>query len=193
MERKPSYKVVFLGDTSVGKTSIANRLYLNKFKNDNYPTVGSSYCCLDDVSKNFNIDIWDTAGQERYRSLAKLYYRNSDIVLVVCDLSNRESLKMARYWINKLIQEESEATIILVGNKTDLEREISHHDLKKTANEYFFQFIEVSAKDNHNISFLKKTIIDLIKKKDNKTIKEKIILKNGRNCVSGLFSSCSIF
>jgi small GTP-binding protein len=122
MERKPSYKVVFLGDTSVGKTSIANRLYLNKFKNDNYPTVGSSYCCLDDVSKNFNIDIWDTAGQERYRSLAKLYYRNSDIVLVVCDLSNRESLKMVRYWINKLIQEESEATIILVGNKTDLEK-----------------------------------------------------------------------
>ncbi|EDO16447.1 hypothetical protein Kpol_1066p11 [Vanderwaltozyma polyspora DSM 70294] len=138
-------KLVLLGDSSVGKTSIVGRLTTGNFINSN-ATIGAAFVTttieVDDeeminggnngmsskrsIKKRVNFEIWDTAGQERYRSLAPMYYRNTDVALIVFDLSRPQSFKGAQSWIEELnsyVEESSRGEIItvLVGSKKDIE------------------------------------------------------------------------
>ena len=88
-----NYKFVLVGDSAVGKSSIANRYISNDFYEFQEPTIGAAF-----MSKKLNIDdkeikleIWDTAGQERYRSLAPMYYRNASVAIVVYDITKASS------------------------------------------------------------------------------------------------------
>lgn len=118
-------KLVLLGDSAVGKSSLVHRFANDTFNSHQEATIGAAF-----VTKNHQLDsthivdfeIWDTAGQERYKSLAPMYYRNAAAALVVFDITDVHSFNRATLWIKelKLQAVSQDIVIVLVGNKTDL-------------------------------------------------------------------------
>ena len=117
------YKVVLIGNSSVGKTSLVNRIIYKRMLDITNPTIGASFMAhtlLTNKNEKIRLNIWDTAGQERYRSMVSLYYRDVDICMLIFDISNF-SVKDIEYWIKEYTQTSNKkAKIILVGNKADL-------------------------------------------------------------------------
>lgn len=128
----PPYKVVLLGESSVGKTSLAHRFTTNLFDLHTANTIGAAfitkiYTSNTNPERKVKFEIWDTAGQERYRSLTPMYYRNAKIALICLDLHNFEpTFATAKYWIQQLELNNTGSTedimIHLVGTKLDLLR-----------------------------------------------------------------------
>lgn len=150
------YKLVFLGDQSVGKTSIINRFIFDTFEGKDHPTVG-----VDFISKTLNFDnrtirlqLWDTAGQERFRSLIPSYIRDSSVAVVVYDVGNKNSFKNIVKWVNDVRNERgNEVLLVIVGNKIDLEeKEVTKAEGEQLAKENDAIFFEVSAKLGTNIN-----------------------------------------
>ncbi|KHN31372.1 Ras-related protein RABH1e [Glycine soja] len=117
------YKLVFLGDQSVGKTSIITRFMYDKFDINYQATIGIDFLSktmyLED--RTVRLQLWDTAGQERFRSLIPSYIRDSSVAVVVYDVANRQSFLNTNKWIEEVRTERgSDVIIVLVGNKTDL-------------------------------------------------------------------------
>lgn len=99
-------KVVLVGETSVGKTSIINRFKLNIFKNQD-PTTGGTFfsklMILEDEKKSIKFEIWDTAGQEKYRALTKLFYKNAAVCIIVYDITRASSFEeIKKFWIEEI-------------------------------------------------------------------------------------------
>lgn len=121
-----SVKLVLLGDSGVGKTSIATQYISGKAPQSVKPTIGAAF-----VTKSIVVDgqpiellIWDTAGQEVYRGLAPMYYRSALIAIVVYDITRQQSYESVSYWINELKANADSRTIIVVcANKSDLEEQ----------------------------------------------------------------------
>ena len=155
----PQYKLIFLGDQSVGKTCILNRYVNNEFTENYQATIG-----LDFQSKNINIgnqDInilfYDTAGQEKFRSLIPLYTRDAKIILLVYDISCKESFIHLSDWLQELTNvNKNEVIFALIGNKNDLKdsRQVTLEEGQKFAEENNFIFQEISAKENDGFSDL---------------------------------------
>lgn len=117
------FRVVIIGDTSVGKTSFINQLVNQEFSPNQLPTNGASYLCYSDTykTKRFNLQIWDTAGQERFRSLSPIYYRNASAAIVLFSVVSGDSFSSVTRWINEFKSIAGENTVIvIVGNKCDL-------------------------------------------------------------------------
>merc|ERR1712226_717083 len=154
------YKIVFLGDQSVGKTSIITRFMFDSFAVEDYQaTIGIDFLSktmyLED--RTVRLQLWDTAGQERFRSLIPSYIRDSSVAIVVYDITNDASFKQVPKWIEDVRAERgSDVIIMLVGNKTDLadKREVSTEEGEKKANEMGVMFIETSAKAGYNVKQL---------------------------------------
>ncbi|NXH23374.1 RAB17 protein, partial [Bucco capensis] len=151
------YKVVLLGSTSVGKSSLAYRYVKKDFK-DSLPTVGCSFFTqtLNLELATIKLEIWDTAGQEKYHSVCHLYYRGAHAALLVYDIANKETLNRAKLWLRDLEKEflPNEIVIALVGNKTDLaaEREVTTEEGEDFARTKGLLFMETSAKSNHQVN-----------------------------------------
>ena len=155
----PHYKIIFLGDQSVGKSSILNRFYQDRFEPDYQATIG-----LDFQSKNVQIDnqdihllLYDTAGQEKFRSLIPMYTRDANIILLVYDVTSKDSFTHLSQWLKDLTNIKKEEVIFaVVGNKIDLEdkREVSAEEGQNYAKEHEFLFAEVSAKTGNGFSEL---------------------------------------
>lgn len=166
MNSKPIYnqKLVLLGNSSVGKSSILLRYIRNKFVYDQNSTIGASFYTskieLDECIIKF--DIWDTAGQERYHSLAPLYYKGAAVIFVVFDVTNNSSFAQAKNWISELKRLGPEnVLILLIGNKIDIVLQNSEsikvsqdiiNEIVNTNNN--IKYIETSAKINHNIDYI---------------------------------------
>ena len=158
-EDAPHYKLIFLGDQYVGKSSILNRFYQDKFEQDYQATIG-----LDFHSKNVTINgnsvrllLYDTAGQEKFKSLIPMYIRDANIILVVYDITNKDSFTHTEHWVNETKDlKREDAIFVLVGNKTDLEdnRVVQVKEAEEFANEKGFLFQEVSAKTGENVEDL---------------------------------------
>mmetsp|Transcript_37155 Transcript_37155/g.94951 ORF Transcript_37155/g.94951 Transcript_37155/m.94951 type:complete len:214 (-) Transcript_37155:125-766(-) len=153
------YKLVFLGDQSVGKTSIITRFMYDKFDNTYQATIGIDFLSktmyLED--RTVRLQLWDTAGQERFRSLIPSYIRDSSVAVVVYDVSNRTSFLNTSRWIEEVRTERgSDVIVVLVGNKTDLvdKRQVSIEEGDAKAREFNVMFIETSAKAGFNIKAL---------------------------------------
>ncbi|XP_074450683.1 ras-related protein Rab-17 isoform X2 [Larus michahellis] len=151
------YKVVLLGSTSVGKSSLAYRYVKNDFK-ESLPTVGCSFFTqtVNLEVATIKFEIWDTAGQEKYHSVCHLYYRGAHAVLLVYDIAKKETLNRAKLWLRDLEKEflPDEIVIALVGNKTDLaaEREVATEEAEEFARTKGLLFMETSAKSNHQVN-----------------------------------------
>lgn len=158
------YKLVFLGEQSVGKTSLITRFMYDSFDNTYQATIGIDFLSktmyLDD--RTVRLQLWDTAGQERFRSLIPSYIRDSSVAVVVYDITNRASFLNTSKWVDDVRGERgNDVIIVLVGNKTDLndKRQVTTEEGEKKAKEFKdVMFIETSAKAGHNVKTLFKRI-----------------------------------
>jgi small GTP-binding protein len=153
------YKLVFLGDQSVGKTSIITRFMYDTFDSTYQATIGIDFLSktmyLED--RTVRLQLWDTAGQERFRSLIPSYIRDSSVAVVVYDITDRTSFLNTGKWIDDVRTERGQDVIImLVGNKTDLadKRQVSIEEGEAKAKELNVMFIETSAKAGYNVKQL---------------------------------------
>eukprot|EP00730_Choanoeca_flexa_P013313 TRINITY_DN5184_c0_g1_i2.p1 TRINITY_DN5184_c0_g1~~TRINITY_DN5184_c0_g1_i2.p1 ORF type:complete len:207 (+),score=45.76 TRINITY_DN5184_c0_g1_i2:122-742(+) len=153
------FKLVFLGEQSVGKTSLITRFMYDSFDNTYQATIGIDFLSktmyLED--RTVRLQLWDTAGQERFRSLIPSYIRDSSVAVVVYDITNRNSFQQTSKWIDDVRAERGQDVVImLVGNKTDLtdKRQVSIEEGEAKAKELNVMFIETSAKAGHNVKQL---------------------------------------
>lgn len=156
------YKLVLLGDASVGKSCLVVRFCRGEFYEYQEPTIGAAFMTqtvpLKDVTVKF--EIWDTAGQERYRSLAPMYYRGAAAAVVVYDVGSLESFEGAKRWIAELKGLHAAQVIVaLAGNKADLEtRQVSKDVAAAFARDQGILFLETSAKTGVNVHEIFKEI-----------------------------------
>uniref|UniRef100_A0A3Q1BSL3 RAB41, member RAS oncogene family n=1 Tax=Amphiprion ocellaris TaxID=80972 RepID=A0A3Q1BSL3_AMPOC len=153
------FKLVFLGEQSVGKTSLITRFMYDSFDNTYQATIGIDFLSktmyLED--RTIRLQLWDTAGQERFRSLIPSYIRDSAAAVVVYDIANLNSFQQTSKWIDDVRTERgSDVIIMLVGNKTDLadKRQVSVEAAERKARELNVMYIETSAKAGYNVKQL---------------------------------------
>ena len=151
------FKVLLLGNSNVGKSSLFLR-FVDDIWNDTFvPTIG-----VDFKIKTFNIDekkikmqIWDTAGQERFKNIIASYYRGAHGILLIYDVTDKDSFKNLSNWIIEIEKNANKNVLkLLIGNKTDLEdkRVITYNQGKEFADGYGLKYIETSAKKNLNVN-----------------------------------------
>ena len=155
-------KVVLIGDSGVGKTCIISRFISNEFEKNLDSTDGASYgtkeLYLPKLKKKIILDIWDTAGQERYKSLTKFFYKDAQIIIMVYDITKKQTFENLKNQWYKEIQELSEKNYILaiVGNKSDLyeTEQISEKEAREFAESINAIFELTSAQNNSGIQQL---------------------------------------
>ena len=177
-------KAILLGESGVGKTSLINITGGGKFNENEVSSISSNFIkkYFDIDSKKYLINIWDTAGQEKYKHLAKLFFHGSDIVILVYDISSKESFKGLEYWYKETKEHINNKTIYgIVGNKKDLylKEEVTEGEGRKYAESKGAKFALVSAKDDPKsftdffLSLVKDCRVDIENKIDNISLKNK--------------------
>ena len=168
-------KLLLIGDTCVGKTSLLLRFCDNFFPETHMTTIGVEFKekIITINNKNYKLHLWDTAGQERYASLTKNFYKHAQGIIFVYDVNNRESFQNLKNWIKNPDYEKRKVKIMIVGNKIDLQKVISTNDLEKLASRYSCKYVEVSAKNNINIDTIFESLVEEIIN-DNKEYDEEI-------------------
>ena len=164
------FKIILLGDSSSGKKELYNiiKYEIFSYKIDNLPSYD-----IDILYKRINLksgkeimlQIWDTAGQERFSGISKNYYRASDCIFLIFDVTNRNSYDKVKIWNNQIIdRDENKKPIYLIGNLIDLtnERLISKEVALKYANKYKIKYFEICHKDYKDDIAIKELMIDLI-------------------------------
>lgn len=123
MTEKESLKVIFLGRTMVGKTSIINAYFNQPVGDQVQQTIVPAYSCVElaDGGREVVLKIWDTAGEEKYRSISKIFYRGAEVAVICCGMDDRESVRELLVWRDAVLEESPTCNIIYVLNKTDLE------------------------------------------------------------------------
>ena len=196
-----SLKILIIGDSQVGKTSLLLN-YIDKiFPEEHISTIGVEYKEKFIKKDDFNIrlQVWDTAGQERFRSITKSIYRNTNGVLFVYDITSKESFVNVKNWIKDTENMDKDIKGVILGNKIDLEngRVVSKEDLEEIGNKYKMPVLEVSAKKGINVNecfdklvdelFKNKTREDIIKafirkNKSDLSVSTKATVKNQKGC-----------
>jgi Ras-related protein Rab-11A len=167
------FKILIIGDSTTGKTNILSKYLHNKFDKSSKATIGVELGRKTYTIKNNKVEaqIWDTAGQERYRSMTKAYYKGALGALIVYDITKKETFDNIENWIADLRNSaDKKATIILVGNKNDLEeeRKVSKDIGESKAKEFGFAFLETSALNGSNIELAFQTLIEEVYKNHHK-------------------------
>lgn len=146
------YKIVMIGDISVGKTSFMTRIVENKFKENYEPSVGIDFSSkiIKYKGKQIKLQIWDSAGQEKYKGLIPSYIRGSSLVFIVYDVTRRETFGNIVNWISFAKNIES-CLLVIIGNKIDLEKTVSTLEGEELAKREGALFFEVSSKTNQNL------------------------------------------
>uniref|UniRef100_A0A8C1JSY4 Calcium release activated channel regulator 2A n=1 Tax=Cyprinus carpio TaxID=7962 RepID=A0A8C1JSY4_CYPCA len=151
------FKIVLVGNSSVGKTSLLRRFCDNCFQSGTCATVGIDYSVKTLTVDNSQValQMWDTAGQERYRSITKQFFRKADGVVVVYDITNEQTFTAVRQWLVSVEEGAGEdIPIMLLGNKTDLDgqREVPLGFAEKLAKDFQLIFYECSAFSSNNVT-----------------------------------------
>ena len=187
-----SIKIILVGNSGVGKTAIINRYIMDTFTDELKPTLTMNYIekIIEINNKNIKINIWDTAGQEQYRSVNKLFIKNSKIVIFVYDITSKESFKDLDYWIKFIKNELGQMVLLgLAGNKMDLieKEEVSEEEGKELAKKLDAFFYELLKKYLKSFFFDFQQIEKVERKativlKDNESTRT---VNRGGNCCSG--------
>jgi len=149
-----SLKILLIGDSHVGKTSLLLKYVDDFFPEEHIATIGIEYKdkIINKDGYNIRLQIWDTAGQERFNSITKNIYRNTNGVLFVYDVTNRKSYNSMKNWIKDTEKIDKDIKGIILANKIDLEeREVNTDELEELGNKMNMKFLETSAKDNINV------------------------------------------
>lgn len=188
-------KIIIVGDPGVGKTSILNQYCYKRFEETTKPTIGCDFSTLiisNDSSKVIKAQLWDVAGQEKFHALSKLYIRGAQGCVIVCDITDEESLASTLKWKELILNDESLSEepipIVLVQNKKDLiEQENSHEHKTLTNLQHFsqnngyFACFQTSAKTSENLDDLFRVLIEeILNRLDKIRIRRASILENKR-------------
>ncbi|EAY12613.1 small GTP-binding protein, putative [Trichomonas vaginalis G3] len=154
-----SIKIVLLGDSGVGKTSIVAQYVSGSTPDSIKPTVGSAFFTKEITMSGRPLEllIWDTAGQEVYRGLAPMYYRSAKIAIIVFDITSAKSFESVSYWIKELTENvDGNLTIVVCGNKTDLEeaRAVTPEIVQRKIEQVNAFYVETSATNGQGIDRL---------------------------------------
>ena len=179
-------KLMVLGDSNVGKSSILTKYCKNQFLSKYITTIGIDFQIkyLNINNKRIKVQIWDTAGQERYRVVTKNYFNTSNGFIIIYDITDRSSFNNINNWMDQI---ESfigkEVKCILFGNKNDLDnkRDVQIEEGEELAKKYNCPFFETSAKEGNNIEEgFKEIVMEIIKDNKNSKVKRNnsIILKS---------------
>ena len=182
------FKVLLLGNSDVGKSSLLLR-YVDSVWNDAFvPTIGVDFKVktLNINNKNVKMQIWDTAGQERFRTVVSTYFKGAHGILLLYDLTNKDSFKNLESWLIEIEKNSNQKVLkILIGNKCDLteEREITAEEGKAFALRNGMEFMETSAKMNTNVTEAFETLGKLMIEFNSKANIQKNI--DGKNLKAG--------
>lgn len=167
------FKLLIIGDSGVGKSSLLLRFADNTFSGSYITTIGVDFKIrtVEINGEKVKLQIWDTAGQERFRTITSTYYRGTHGVIVVYDVTSAESFVNVKRWLHEINQNCDDVCRILVGNKNDdPERKVVEtEDAYKFAGQMGIQLFETSAKENVNVEEMFNCITELVlrAKKDN--------------------------
>ena len=185
-------KVIFLGEAGVGKTSLIKVSIGEKFETTYNSSISLSYFPrkININNKKYTFNLWDTIGQEKYRSLTKIFYKNSKIVIFIYDITNKESFKNLEYWIDSVNNELSNEKYIkaIIGNKSDLflKEAISEKEAEEFAISNGAKFKTCSAKTDPLVftNFLDQLFTEYIlenEKNNNSQNEQNITINNKKN------------
>ena len=174
-----SFKVVLIGETGVGKTSIITQFIDQTFQEDLQTTTGGTFSTKSvqcDNGKVLKFEIWDTAGQERYRSLATMFYKDANAAIMVYDVTRKETFEeLKNYWAGQVKDNAPEKIILVIaGNKSDLieQETVDEGEARNFAKELNAIFVTTSAKSSEGINSLFEEIAKKYSGATNITIKE---------------------
>ena len=179
------FKIVLIGDTSVGKTNMLSRYISNEYNPNSQSTIGVELSTKNYIFDNneVKVQIWDTAGQEKYRSITSSYYKGAQGCLLVYDITRKETFDNIDKWFSELKNSSNgDITAILIGNKCDLsnERKVTTEEAQKKAKLLNMAFMETSAFDGSNIDKAFSELVNNVyqKNKQNFNNEIKVILED---------------
>ena len=180
------FKVLLLGDSDVGKSSLILRYTEETFNSKLVNSIGVDFKMKkrEIDGKVIKVQIWDTAGHERFRSITYSYYRGANAIIIVFDLSDKKSFISITEWLKQIEKHAKENVFkFLVGNKSDLveQRKVSYDEAKQYADEHELPYIETSAKEGININELFDSSIKSFLNNSNNFSGEKNIKLNSQN------------
>eukprot|EP01130_Rhizamoeba_saxonica_P003423 TRINITY_DN1450_c1_g1_i1.p1 TRINITY_DN1450_c1_g1~~TRINITY_DN1450_c1_g1_i1.p1 ORF type:complete len:197 (-),score=36.26 TRINITY_DN1450_c1_g1_i1:36-626(-) len=158
-------KILLLGDSDTGKSSILIRYADHTFYDTFIPTLAVDYKTQTVKTTNFHykLQIWDTAGQERFRTITSSFYRNSDGIAVVFDVSNKRSFENVRRWLQEIERYDGgESIVVVVGNKVDRDRVVLYDEAKDMCDMLGISYFETSAKDDVGVDLVFERLCDEI-------------------------------
>ena len=164
------FKIVLVGDSSVGKTNIMGKYLKNEFREDSKSTVGVEFGSKEFVIENHTVrvQIWDTAGQERYKAITSAYYKGAKGAFVVYDITRKGTFESVDKWVSDLkATADKKITLLLIGNKCDLEdqRQISKDQAEQKAKSFEVAFLETSALSGENLEKAFEMLVNEVYKK----------------------------
>ena len=159
-------KILLVGDSSVGKTTLLLKYTEDKFSESHITTIGVEYKDKEITINNrkVNLQIWDTSGQERYQSITKNFYRNADGILFVFDVTNEDTFHHIKNWLITSEDIDKDFKKMIVGNKIDLEDKIviNKEKMEKFGEKKNMKCFLTSAKDGTNVDVIFKEMAELI-------------------------------
>ena len=188
-EPEITLKILLVGDSSVGKTTLLLKYVEGKFSDSHITTIGVEYKDKEITVDNrkINLQIWDTSGQERYRSITKNFYRNADGILFIFDVTNEESFNQLKDWLTSSEVCDKDFKKLIVGNKIDLKekRVVNKEKMENFAEKKELKCFETSAKDNTNVNEVFEEMAKLIlSNKTDEQIKEEFCRHNSASYLS---------
>ena len=196
MSNSEQIKIVIIGEANVGKSSILVRYIADSYQDTGNPTIGVAFLSKDVTIRGINVsmNIWDTAGQERFGSLAKMYSRDANAIILVYDITSKATFEKMKAWYHSLQQEKFDEGVIfaIAGNKEDLccSEEVSYEEALEFAESVGAIYKKTSAKQNVGISELFNLIAQRYLNVSSCRISETIVLskysksdlKHKKNC-----------
>jgi Ras-related protein Rab-1A len=159
---------LLIGDSGVGKSCLLLRFADDTYTESYISTIGVDFKIrtIELDGKTVKLQIWDTAGQERFRTITSSYYRGAHGIIIVYDVTDRQSFQNVEHWLKEIDKYATgNVNKLLVGNKSDLQSKkvVTYDEAKEFADKHGIKFLETSAKNSHNVEQAFQTMATEIK------------------------------